>query len=46
MHILPLLRRETQGGIYHIMNRGNMCIQVFDNEGDYEYFFDFIKDRT
>jgi putative transposase len=37
-------RGETQGGIYHIINRGNMCMQVF--EDDYEYFFDFIKDRT
>jgi hypothetical protein len=36
-------RGETQSGIYHT-NRGKMCMQVFDD--DYEYFFDFVKDRT
>ncbi|CAC9594610.1 hypothetical protein [uncultured Gammaproteobacteria bacterium] len=39
-------KEETQGGIYHIINRGNMRMQVFNDEGDYEYFFNFVKDRT
>ncbi|CAC9551716.1 hypothetical protein [uncultured Gammaproteobacteria bacterium] len=34
---------ETQGGIYHIINRGNMRMQVFDNEDDYEYFLTLLK---
>uniref|UniRef100_UPI0034DFA511 hypothetical protein n=1 Tax=Candidatus Thiodubiliella endoseptemdiera TaxID=2738886 RepID=UPI0034DFA511 len=31
-------RGQTQGGIYHIINRGNMRMQVFDDEDDYEFF--------
>jgi len=31
-------RGETAGGIYHIINRGNMKMQVFDDMEDYEYF--------
>ncbi|KAF3978313.1 MAG: hypothetical protein HFP77_02485 [Methylococcales symbiont of Iophon sp. n. MRB-2018] len=36
-------RGETQGGIYHIINRGNMRMQVFDDEEDYEYFLTLLK---
>jgi putative transposase len=31
------------GGIYHIINRGNMKMQVFDCDEDYEIFLDFLK---
>ncbi len=34
-----IARGETVGGIYHIINRGNMKMQVFDDAEDYEYFF-------
>jgi len=33
-----IVRGETVGGIYHIINRGNMKMQVFDDAEDYEYF--------
>lgn len=33
-----IARGETVGGIYHIINRGNMKMQVFDDAEDYEYF--------
>ncbi len=35
-------RGETLGGIYHVINRGNMRMQVFDDSEDYEYFFDLL----
>ena len=31
-------RGETVGGIYYIINRGNMQMQVFEDMEDYEYF--------
>jgi putative transposase len=37
-----IARGETLGGIYHIINRGNMRTQVFDDAEDYEYFFDLL----
>ncbi len=36
-------RGQTQGGIYHIINRGNMRMQVFDDEDDYEFFLKLLK---
>ena len=36
-------RGETQGGIYHVINRGNMQMQVFDDENDYEYFLALLN---
>ena len=36
-----IARGETSGGIYHIINRGNM--QVFDDQEDYEYFLSLLK---
>jgi len=36
-------RGETTGGIYHIINRGNIRMQVFDNMEDYEYFLDLLE---
>ncbi len=36
-------RGQTQGGIYHIVNRGNMRMQVFDDEDDYEFFLKLLK---
>ncbi|SMN16933.1 hypothetical protein CRYPD_1349 [uncultured Candidatus Thioglobus sp.] len=27
---------EIQSEIYHLINRVNMCMQVFDDEDDYE----------
>lgn len=36
-------RGETVGGLYHIINRGNMRMQVFDDKDDYEYFLELLK---
>lgn len=36
-------RGETVGGIYHVINRGNMRMQIFDDEEDYEYYLDLLK---
>lgn len=36
-------RGETAGGIYHIINRGNMRMQVFDDKEDYDYFLSLLK---
>lgn len=36
-------RGETAGGIYHIINRGNMRMQVFDDMDDYEYFLELLE---
>jgi len=35
-----IARGETVGGIYHVINRGNMRMQVFENKEDYDYFLD------
>jgi len=36
-------RGETVGGIYHIINRGNMRMRVFDDIEDYEYFLELLE---
>ena len=36
-------RGETAGGIYHIINRGNMRMQVFDDMEEYEYFLALLE---
>nr|WP_066044493.1 transposase [Bathymodiolus septemdierum thioautotrophic gill symbiont] len=36
-------RGQTQGGIYHIINRGNMRMQVFDDKEDYEFFLKLLQ---
>ena len=36
-------RGEMVGGIYHIINRGNMKMQVFDDMEDYEYFLKLLE---
>ena len=36
-------RGETVGGIYHVINRGNMRMQVFDDMEDYEYFLKLLE---
>lgn len=36
-------RGETIGGIYHVINRGNMRMQVFDDSDDYEYFIELLE---
>ena len=36
-------RGEMAGGIYHIINRGNMRMQVFDDKEDYVYFLDLLE---
>ena len=41
-----IARGETAGGIYHIINRGNMKMQVFDNKEDYEYFLELLEIGT
>ncbi len=33
-----IARGESIGGIYHVINRGNMRMQVFDDGEDYVYF--------
>ena len=40
---LPIPRGETVGGIYHIINRGNMKMQVFDDMEDYDYFLELLE---
>lgn len=41
-----IARGETAGGIYHIINRGNMKMQVFDDAEDYEYFLELLEIAT
>jgi putative transposase len=41
--MLRIPRGETVGGIYHVINRGNMRIQVFDDMEDYEYFLELLE---
>jgi putative transposase len=36
-------RGDSANGIYHIINRGNMKMQVFHDTEDYEYFLDLLK---
>ena len=36
-------RGDSAEGIYHIINRGNMRMQIFDDHDDYEYFLDLLK---
>jgi putative transposase len=36
-------RGDSSEGIYHVINRGNMQMQVFDDAEDYEYFLDLVK---
>ncbi len=38
-----IARGETAGGIYHVINRGNMRMQVFDDAEDYRYFLELLK---
>jgi putative transposase len=39
-------RGESAGGIYHIINRGNMRMEVFNNRDDYEYFLELLKQAS
>ena len=41
-----IARGETVEGIYHIINRGNMKMQVFDDTEDYEYFLELLEIAT
>ena len=42
--VMPRIARgETVGGIYHIINRGNMRMRVFEDEEDYHYFLHLFK---
>lgn len=36
-------RGESSEGIYHIINRGNMRMQVFNDADDYEYFSELLQ---
>ena len=38
-----IARGETVGGIFHLINRGNMRMQVFDDDADYNYFLDLLE---
>jgi len=38
-----IARGESVGGIYHVINRGNMRMQVFDNAEDYAYFLKLLQ---
>jgi putative transposase len=33
---------DSANGIYHIINRGNMRMQVFSDAEDYEYFLELL----
>lgn len=37
-----IARGETVGGIYHVINRGNMGMQVFADTEDYDYFLKLL----
>lgn len=39
-------RGDSAEGVYHIINRGNMKMQVFDDEEDYLYFLELLKSRA
>lgn len=39
-----IARGESIGGIYHVINRGNMRMQVFDDAEDYAYFLKLLHD--
>lgn len=39
-----ITRGESIGGIYHVINRGNMRMQVFDDAEDYAYFLKLLQD--
>ena len=36
-------RGETLGGIYHVINRGNMRMDVFNDTQDFDYFLTLIE---
>ncbi|WP_305908092.1 transposase [Methylomarinum sp. Ch1-1] len=38
-----IARGEKAGGIYHIINRGNRQMRVYDDEEDYDYFLELLK---
>lgn len=38
-----IARGESVGGIYHVINRGNMRMQVFDDAEDYGYFLMLLQ---
>ena len=40
-----IARGETAGGIYHIINRGNMKMKVFDDAEDYEDFIELVYNK-
>jgi hypothetical protein len=41
--IMPRIPRgDSANGIYHIINRGNMRMQVFSDTEDYEYFLELL----
>ncbi len=44
--IQRIARGETVGGIYHIINRGNMKMQMFDGAKDYECFLELLEIAT
>jgi len=39
-----IARGESIGGIYHVINRGNMRMQVFDDAEDYDYFLKLLHE--
>ena len=41
-----IARGKTTGGSYHVVNRGNMRIQVFDDVENYNYFLELLKAGT
>lgn len=39
-------RGDSANGIYHIINRGNMRMQVFNDAEDYEYFLELLHNSA
>lgn len=39
-------RGDSANGIYHIINRGNMRMQVFNDAEDYEYFLELLRNSA
>ena len=38
-----MIKGDNAGGIYHIINRGNMRMQGFNDMEDYEYFLALLE---
>jgi len=43
---MPRINRVDVGGeIYHVLNRANARVQIFDNKQDYQQFEEIVRTR-